>query len=100
MNITSADIPECPDWIKELHPTDVKWLDDNKTAALCVFSDSRYLVKVVCKDEATKGNRCIEVASTQDVKLEELEKVFDSFKSSEEVSPEQIAEQLRSKLTA
>lgn len=104
MNIKSADMSEHPAWINQLKPTDIKWLNGDKTAALCAFSDSRYRIKVVCKDDKIKGaNRCIEVASTQEkgVELERVEKAFDEFepsKETESMSPAKIAELIRNKI--
>lgn len=58
---------------------------------------------VVCKDEKTKGgNRCIEVASTQekDVDLEKMKEAFDDFDPEEIklMSPVETAEHVRKKI--
>ncbi len=48
MNIKSVGSPEdCPDWMKRFKPTDLKWLNTEKTAALCVASDNRYRLRII-----------------------------------------------------
>ena len=101
MNITSNNSPECPDWMQRFCPTDLKWLNDEKTAALCILNDSRYRLKVIwTEDGSTDGTKCSEIASTQDTELEKLETVFDDFESLREVSPDEVTEQIRTKLGA
>ena len=105
MNTKAINSPEYPDWMKWLKPTDIKWLNEDRTAALCVFNDSRCKIMVVCKDEMTKGNRCIEVTSAEDEKmsLEKVGIVFDNFQLSKEtdsMSPAEIAECIRNQIAS
>ena len=102
MNITSNDNPDCPDWMKRFNPTDIKWLDDEKTIALCAVSDNRYRLRVVwTKDGTTQGTGFADISDG--VGLEKMQKVFDSINPSNEVDSmahEEIVDQIRAKLAA
>ncbi|MBU1017707.1 hypothetical protein KKA33_01625 [Patescibacteria group bacterium] len=102
MNIKSTGSPECPDWMKRFKPTDLKWLNAERTAALCVLNGQRYQLKLIStEDGSTRGARSIEVASTQDTELKRLEQAFDSFEPSEKTEAQSlsaITDQVRQKL--
>ncbi len=103
MNIKSVGSPEdCPDWMKRFKPTDLKWLNTEKTAALCVASDNRYRLRIIwTKDGSVQKTGFTDISDG--VELEKMQEVFDGFEPSDEtgsMSPEQIAEQLRTRLAA
>ncbi|MBN2096242.1 hypothetical protein JW752_02465 [Candidatus Peregrinibacteria bacterium] len=104
MNIKSINTPDQPNWMQRFRPTDIKWLNEEKTAALCVLSDQRYHLKLIwTKDGTPQGTNCEEIASTQDIELEKLEQAFDSFEPSQEMEAENlvtIASQIRQQIAA
>ncbi len=103
MNIKSpTNSLEYPGWMQRFRPTDLKWLNAEKTAALCVISESRYRLSIVwTKDGTAKGTRCAEVASTQQTDMKTLEKLFNGFEVCEktwQTPPDEIAGQIREQL--
>ena len=94
MNIKAINSPECPDWMKRFNPTDIKWLNPDQTAALCVLNDSRYRLRLIwTKDKTAEGTNYIEIASTQEkgTDLEKIKRAFDGF-SPEEAKSRTFAE--------
>jgi len=103
MNIKSLGSPEFPNWMKRFRPTDIKWLNEERTAALCVLNDQRYRLKLIwTEDGSPEKTNCEEVDSTQNTDLEKLEKIWDDLRPLEKPgnSPAAVIDQVRQQLIA